>query len=66
VTRKQHQKLQDIAMRHSCWPDDVVTTYSGELLDATIGEHKGRPKRVVIKPNGRVLNREEVARLVTG
>jgi hypothetical protein len=63
VTSKQQRRLQDVAMRFGCWPNDVTTTYRGELVDATIGEHKGRPKRIVIKPGGRVLNREEVADL---
>lgn len=63
MTRKQQKQLTDVAMRFGCWPDDVRTVYRGELVDVVIGEHKGRPKRIVIKPNGRVLNNEEVVAL---
>jgi hypothetical protein len=54
-TPEQERKVMDVAIRFGCWPNDVVTSHRGELLDVTIGVHKGRPKHLTLDPKGRTI-----------
>jgi hypothetical protein len=60
LTAAQQRKVEQLARRFGCWPNDVTTTQRGVLLDVTIGVRKDRRKDFTLTEHGRVLAATQV------
>lgn len=59
MTARQRAKMEQLARRWGCYPDDMrVVKEHGGYSDVIIGEHKGRPKALRIYESGRTERRE--------
>lgn len=56
LTPAQRQRVELVARRFRCWPDDVklVPTLDPELTEVLIGERKGRPHLLALRPDGTI------------